>query len=78
MALVSVVIPVYNAEKYLRRMFESVLNQTFTDIEVIVPAQPRVPLRKARLQISGFYSFGGCAALACIIFPVGDFRNTLY
>lgn len=36
MALVSVVIPVYNAEKYLRRMLESVLNQTFTDIEVIL------------------------------------------
>ena len=36
MALVSVVIPVYNTEKYLRRMLDSVLNQTFTDIEVIL------------------------------------------
>ena len=32
---VSVVIPVYNAEKYLRDTLESVLNQTFRDIEIL-------------------------------------------
>lgn len=33
---VSVVIPVYNVEKYLRRCVDSVLNQTYKNIEVIL------------------------------------------
>ena len=33
---VSVVIPVYNSEKFLRDSLESVLNQTYSDIEIIV------------------------------------------
>jgi len=33
---VSIVIPVYNAEKYLRECIESSLNQTYKDIEIIV------------------------------------------
>nr|MCR5457865.1 glycosyltransferase [Clostridiales bacterium] len=33
--LVSVIIPVYNVEKYLRECMDSVLNQTLKDIEVI-------------------------------------------
>ena len=33
---VSVVIPLYNAEKYLGVCLESILIQTFTDFEVIV------------------------------------------
>ncbi|MDE7430495.1 MAG: glycosyltransferase family 2 protein [Lachnospiraceae bacterium] len=35
-ALVSVVIPVYNRENTIKRAVDSVLNQTYTDIEVIV------------------------------------------
>lgn len=34
--LVSVVMPVYNAEKYLKEAVESILNQTFTDFEFII------------------------------------------
>ena len=33
---VSVIIPLYNAEKYLPATLESLLAQTFTDFEVIV------------------------------------------
>ena len=35
MPLISVVVPVYNTEKYLKDCLESILNQTFTNFEVI-------------------------------------------
>ena len=35
MALISVIVPVYNVEKYLRRCLDSILNQTFEDFEII-------------------------------------------
>lgn len=35
MVTISVIIPVYNVEKYLRKCLESVINQTFRDIEII-------------------------------------------
>jgi glycosyltransferase involved in cell wall biosynthesis len=36
MPLISVIIPVYNGEKTIRETIESILNQTFTDFELIV------------------------------------------
>ena len=33
---VSIIIPVYNTEQYLKQCFDSVINQTFQDIEIIV------------------------------------------
>ena len=33
---VSVIVPVYNAEKYLRRCLDSIMNQTYKDIQVVV------------------------------------------
>src|SRR5688572_25455679 len=36
MAEISVILPVYNAEKYLRDAIQSILNQTFTDFELII------------------------------------------
>ena len=33
---VSIIIPVYNVEKYLRQCLDSVINQTFKDIEIII------------------------------------------
>ena len=35
MAKVSVIIPVYNVEKYLNKCLDSIINQTFSDIEII-------------------------------------------
>lgn len=36
MARVSVIIPIYNVEKYLNRCLDSIINQTYTDIEIIL------------------------------------------
>lgn len=33
---ISIVIPVYNVEKYLRTCLDSVVNQTFKDIEIVI------------------------------------------
>ena len=35
MPKVTIIIPVYNVEKYLERCLDSILNQTFNDYEVI-------------------------------------------
>ena len=35
MAIVSVIVPVYNTEKYLKQCIKSILKQTLTDIEII-------------------------------------------
>lgn len=34
--MISIIIPIYNAEKYLRRAVDSILNQTFSDWELIL------------------------------------------
>lgn len=36
MPLLSVILPVYNSERYLREAIESILNQTFSDFELII------------------------------------------
>lgn len=36
MQLLSVIVPVYNTEKYIRECIESVLNQTYKKIELIL------------------------------------------
>ena len=33
---VSIIVPVYNCEKYIERCMDSLINQTLTDIEIIV------------------------------------------
>ena len=34
--MISVIVPVYNAEEYLEECLESIKNQTYTNIEVIL------------------------------------------
>lgn len=34
--LISIVLPIYNVEKYLRKCIETVLNQTYTNIEILL------------------------------------------
>ena len=36
MSKVSVIVPVYNVEKYIKKCLESLVNQTLRDIEIIV------------------------------------------
>ena len=36
MIKISVIVPVYNTEKYLERCIKSIINQSLTDIEIIV------------------------------------------
>src|SRR3954470_445502 len=39
--LISVIIPVYNGERYLAEAIESILGQTYQPLEVIVMVDPR-------------------------------------
>lgn len=34
--LISIVVPVYNVEKYLKKCIESIINQTYKNIEIIL------------------------------------------
>ena len=34
--LVSIIIPVYNVEKYLNKCIKSILNQTYSNLEIII------------------------------------------
>lgn len=36
MAIISVIVPVYNAEQYLNRCVQSIVSQTFSDLEIIL------------------------------------------
>lgn len=33
--VISIIVPIYNAEKYLRECLDSIMGQTFSDIEVL-------------------------------------------
>lgn len=36
MPKISIIVPIYNVEKYLKRCIDSILNQTFKDFELIL------------------------------------------
>ena len=53
MPKLSVIVPVYNTEKYLRECIDSILAQTFTDFELILvdhQKKPWQPVNEGRLN----------------------------
>jgi len=38
--MVSVIIPLYNGEKFIRKTIQSILNQTYKDVEIIIVDTP--------------------------------------
>ena len=36
MPLISVIVPIYNVEKYLDRCVDSIINQTYKNLEIIL------------------------------------------
>ena len=36
MAKISVIVPVYGVEKYIKKCISSIVNQTFTDMEILI------------------------------------------
>ena len=72
--IISVIIPMYNVEKYVRQCLESLLNQTFQDFEVIVVddcstdngikvVENYIPRFKGKLKIAKLDKNSGSAAI---------------
>ena len=36
MQKISVIVPVYNTEKYIKKCLDSIINQTYSNIEIII------------------------------------------
>ena len=34
--MISIIVPVYNVEQYLRKCLDSIVNQTFDDLEILI------------------------------------------
>ena len=50
MELISIVIPIYNVEKYIKGCIESVINQTYKELEIILVNNEVLPLSKNRIN----------------------------
>ena len=51
--LVSVIIPCYNAEKYLRESVESIINQSYPNLEIIcIASNPQLSSSASFLRLN--------------------------
>lgn len=50
MIKVSVIIPVYNVEKYIEKCLDSVVNQTIKDIEIIIVNDGSTDMSKEKIN----------------------------
>ena len=41
---VSVIVPVYNVEKYLRQCLDSILQQTYQNLEILITILRKIPV----------------------------------
>ena len=75
MPKVSLVIPAYNIESYIRRCIESVKHQTFTDFEAIVvdDASTDTPMRFSLRQLETIHAsvLFAMKRIAAFILPDG-------
>ena len=58
MPLIGVIIPVYNVEKYLEQCVDSVLNQSFKDIEIILVDDVLYSGRTIRAAMEELFDMG--------------------
>ena len=89
MELISIIIPVYNAEKYLREAIDSALQQTYKECEVIVVDDgstdntPKILLEyRSKIQIISQSNQGSAAACntgvkACLLYTSPSPRDGL-
>lgn len=47
--LISIVLPIYNGEKYMRMSIDSILSQTYNNWELLMMVQPTAQLRSHRI-----------------------------
>ena len=82
MTLISVIIPAYNAERTLRQTIESIQNQTFSNIEIIVindgstdrTLDVLADISDQRLKVFSYENGGVCAARnRGVSYAAGDF-----
>ena len=66
--MISVIVPVYNVEKYLRQCLDSVINQTYSDLEILIVDDGSQSAEKARARIirSNKTATGGGDVSGCL------------
>lgn len=79
---ISVIIPVYNVERYLARCLDSLLGQTLRQIEIICvddgsrDGSPALladyAVRDSRVRVRTAFASEGVFAMCCAVVPIGQ------